>query len=104
MSSIFLKETNNLSLSRMEKYLAIIKVLDDMDSITQKQVINRAGIEIVAANELFNFLVKLEIVIEKNLGAKKVYSITEKGQRICEYFRLDDDDAIFDGTGIFRID
>ena len=87
----------------MEKYLAILKVLDDMDSITQKQVIHRSGIEIVAANELFNFLVKLDIIIEKSLGTKKVYSITQKGQRICEYFGLDDN-AIFDGTGIFRID
>jgi predicted transcriptional regulator len=104
MSAIFLKETNNLSLSRMEKYLAIIKVLDDMDSITQKQVIQRAGLESDSSKELFNFLVKLDIIIERNLGAKKVYSITEKGQRICTYFRLDDDGSIFDGTGIFRID
>ncbi len=104
MSPIFVKETNNLSLSRMEKSLAIIKVLDDMDSITQKQVIHKAGLEIAAANELFNFLVKLDIIIERSLGTKKVYSITEKGQRICGYFGLDDDDAIFDGSGIFRID
>ncbi len=88
----------------MEKYLAIIKVLDDMDSITQKQAVHKAGIEITAANEMFAFLVKLDMIIEKNLGAKKVYSITLKGQRICEYFGLDDDDAIFDGSGIFRID
>lgn len=104
MSSIFLKETNDLSLSRMEMYLAIIRVLDDMDSITQKQVILRAGIEMVSASQLFSFLVKLDIIIERNLGSKKVYSITEKGQRICEYFGLDDDDSVFDGSGIFRID
>ena len=88
----------------MEKYLAIIRVLDDWDSITQKQAIHRAGLEILSSNEFFNFLVKLDLIIEKNLGPKKVYSITEKGQRICTYFGLDGDDSIFDGTGIFRID
>ena len=88
----------------MEKYLAIIKVLDDWDSITQKQVIHRAGLESEASKEFFNFLVRLDMIIEKNLGAKKVYSITEKGQRISEYFKLNDDGSIFDGTGIFRID
>ncbi len=88
----------------MEKYLAIIRVLDDWDSITQKQVIHRAGLELLSSNDFFNFLVRMDLIIEKNLGPKKVYSITEKGQRLCAYFGLDDDNSIFDGSGIFRID
>lgn len=35
--SFFMKGKNNLALSRMEKYLAIIKVLDDWDSINNSQ-------------------------------------------------------------------
>lgn len=102
--SFFMKGKNNLALSRMEKYLAIIKVLDDWDSITQKQIIHRAGLELVSSNEFFNFLVRLDLIREKTLGPKIVYSITYKGQRLCSYFGLNNDSSIFGGTGIFRID
>ncbi len=87
----------------MEMYLAVIKVLDNADSMAQQQIIRKAGIPAVPTKEFFNFLVKLGILSQKTLGSKVVYSLTEKGQRLCVYFGLDDD-SIFSGTGIFRID
>jgi predicted transcriptional regulator len=99
----FVKGRNNLGLSRMEMYLAIIKVLDKGDSMAQQQIMRKAGINFMVSKEFFNFLIKLGIISEHNLGPKKMYSITVKGQRLCTYFGLDDD-PIFSGTGIFRID
>ena len=99
-----MKRANNLGLSRMEKYLAVIKVLDNGDAITQQQIMRKAGLNLVSSKEFFNFLVGLDLIKEKNLGAKIVYSITDKGQRLCAYFGLDDDNSIFGGIGIFRID
>jgi predicted transcriptional regulator len=99
-----MKGANTRGLSRMEMYLAVIKVLDNGDSITQQQIMRKAGLNLVSSNEFFNFLVRFDLIREKNLGPKVVYSITDKGQRLCVYFGLDDDNSIFDGTGIFRID
>ena len=96
---------NALGLSRMEKYLAVIKVLENWDSITQKQIICKADFNLAVPKDYLNFLVKLDLIIEKTIGNKKVYSITEKGQRLCKYFRLNDDDnLVFNGTKITRID
>lgn len=88
----------------MEKYLAVIRVLDNGDSITQQQIMRKAGLNLVSSKECFNFLVRFDLIREKTFGPKKVYSITDKGQRLCTYFGLDDDNSIFDGTRIFRID
>jgi predicted transcriptional regulator len=96
-----MKGTNNLGLSRMEMYLAVIKVLDRGDSMAQQQIMRKAGINLT--KEFFNFLIRLDIIEEKTLGSKVVYYITVKGQRLCAYFGLEDD-SIFSGTGIFRID
>jgi predicted transcriptional regulator len=93
-----------LAQSRMELYLAIIKVLDHGDSITQQQITRKTGLGLAFSKELFNFLVKLDVIKEETVESKKVYSLTEKGQRLCSYFGLDDDSPIFRGTGIFRID
>jgi predicted transcriptional regulator len=101
--NFFVEGANSLGLSRMEMYLAIIKVLDTGDSMAQQQIIRKAGINLVPSKEFFNFLVRLGIIREKNLGTKVVYSITDKGLRLCAYFGLDDS-SIFSGTGIFRID
>lgn len=87
----------------MEMYLAVIKVLENADSMAQQQIMRKAGIPSVPTREFFDFLVKLEIVSKKTSESKVVYSLTEKGQRLCAYFRLEDD-SIFRGTGIFRID
>jgi len=92
----------------MEKYLAVIKVLANWDSITQKQITCKADFNSSLPKEYLNFLVKLDLIVEKTLGTKKVYSITDRGQRLCKYFELndndDDNDSIFDGTNITRID
>jgi predicted transcriptional regulator len=88
----------------MEKYLAIIRILDQADSITQQQVARKAGLGLVLSIEFFSFLVRLDIIKEKTMGSKTVYSLTDKGQRLCDYFGLQDDNPIFRGTGIFRID
>ena len=88
----------------MEKYLAIIRVLDQTDSITQQQIVRKAGLGLILSKEFFNFLVRLDIIKEKTVESKTVYSITDKGQRLCSYFGSNDDNQIFRGTGIFRID
>ncbi len=88
----------------MEKYLAVIRVLDNQDSITQKQIIYKADVKLSSPKETMKFLVEQELIIEKSRGNKKVYSITDKGQKLCEYFRYKDDDSIFCGTNINRID
>ena len=93
-----------MGLSRMEKYLAVIKVLENWDSITQKQIMCKADLNLALPKEYLNFLVKFDLIIEKTLGKKTVYSITDRGQRLCKYFRLKDDEAIFGGTKITRID
>jgi predicted transcriptional regulator len=99
-----MKGSEQLALSRMEMYLAIIRILDHADSITQQQVTRKAGLGLVLSKEFFDFLVRLDIIMEKTVGSKTVYSLTDKGQRLCNYFGLDDDNPIFRGTGIFRID
>ena len=99
-----MKGSEQLALSRMEMYLAIIRVLEQGDSITQQQVTRKAGLGRVLSKEFFSFLVKWDIIIEETVDSKKVYSLTEKGQRLCTYFGSDDDNPIFRGTGIFRID
>jgi predicted transcriptional regulator len=92
-----------LALSRMEMYLATIRVLDHRDSITQQQIMRKTGFIFDLSKEFFNSLVHLDIIRE-DVGSKTVYALTEKGQRLCTYFGLDDDNPIFWGTGIFRID
>ena len=88
----------------MEMYLAIIRVLDHGDSITKQQIMRKAGLNFNLSKEFLNFLVQLDIIREKNVDSKTVYILTEKGQRLYTYFGLDDDNPIFRGTGIFRID
>ena len=92
-----------MGLSRMEMYLAVIKVLENWDSITQKQLLCKADVN-GAPKEFLNFLIKLDLIMEKSLGNKTVYSITDRGQRLLQYFRLKDDEAIFGGTKITKID
>ncbi len=92
-----------MGLSRMEQYLAIMKVLDGGESKTQKQIVRKAGLQIVK-KEFFNFLIKLDLIQEVFLDTKVTYAITDKGKRICKYFGLDDDSEIFGGIGLFRLD
>ena len=95
-----------MGLSRMEKYLTVIKVLENWDSITLKQITSTAGLNLALSKENLNFLVKLDLIVEKTLGNKTVYSITERGRRLSKYFRLEDDAAgsIFCELKITRID
>ena len=88
----------------METYLAIIRVLDHGDSITKQQIMRKAGINFALKKEFFDFLVNLGIIDEETFGSKVTYSITDKGQRLSVYFGLNDNNSIFNGTGIFRID
>jgi len=87
----------------MEMYLAVIKVLDRGDPMAQQQIMRKAGLSLTLSIEFFNFLVGLDISSEKTIGPKVEYFITKKGQRLCDYFGLNDDNSIFSGTGIFRI-
>jgi len=88
----------------MEKYLAIIRVLDNGDLITQKQIMHEIDLKLESPKECLDFLVQMDLIVEKNLGNKKVYAITEKGERVYNYFRLNDNSPIFGGTKITKID
>ena len=88
----------------MEKYLAVIKVLENGDLFTQKQIAQEADFELDAPEEILDFLVNAELIVEKNIENKKVYAITEKGERLYNYFRLNDDSEIFGGSNVTRID
>ncbi len=88
----------------MEKYLAIIRVLDNRDLITQKQIMEEADLELESPKEFLDFLVQMDLIVEKNFGNKKVYAITEKGERVFNYFRLNDESPIFGRSNITKID
>ena len=88
----------------MEKYLAVIKVLENGDLFTQKQIVQEADFELDSPEEILDFLVNAELIVEKDVENKKVYAITEKGERLYNYFRLNDDSEIFGGSNIPRID
>lgn len=61
-------------------------------------------LEVESPKECLDFLVHMDLIVEKNLGNKKVYGITEKGERVYNYFRLNDISPIFGGTKITKID
>jgi len=87
----------------MEKYLAIIAVLDNWDLKTQEQIMRKSGLNLTSPREYFNFLIKLDLIREKNVENKTVFSITSKGKRICSYFRQNNNKSIFGGNRIIRI-
>lgn len=62
----------------METYLAIIKVLNSEDLITQKQIMRKADLNLISPKEYFNFLVDLGLIIEKNIGNKKYILLQTK--------------------------
>jgi len=88
----------------MEKYLAIIRILDNGVSITQDQILRKINVKLTSPKETLNFLVKLDIIVEKPTGNRVTYSITDKGKKLHNYFMSKDDESIFDGTNISRID
>jgi len=91
-----------LGQSRMEMYLAIIKVLNLGDSMAQQQIVRKARLSLPPSKEFFNFLVKLDIIREETIGPKVEYFITKKGQRLSDYFDLNDDNSIFSRNRAFR--
>ena len=86
----------------MEMYLAVIKILERGDPMPQEQILRKAEFNLPISKEFFNFLIRLDIISEKTNGPKIEYFITQKGQRLCEYFDLNDKNSIFSGTRIFR--
>ena len=104
----FCKRANAVALSRMEKYLAVIKVLDNWDSITQKQIMSKAALNLDSPKEFLNFLVNLDLIIEKTLERKK-YILSHRRDKSYvnisdQIIHDDDDESIFGGTKITRID
>ena len=95
---------NALGLSRLEKYLTIIEVLNGWDSITKKQIMNKADLNLISLKEDLRFLVKLDLIREKTLRNRTTYSTTHKGLRISKYFGLEGYNYLFAGTRITRID
>ena len=66
----------------MERYLAIIRVLDHGDSTTQQQIMRKTDFNSDLSKEVLNFLAHLDIIREKTVGSKTVYTLTDKGQRL----------------------
>ena len=97
-----MKGAYNLGQSKMEMYLAVIKVLDRGDSMTQQQIMRKAGLNLPLSPEFFNFLIGLEVICEKTIGPKVEYFITKKGHMLCDYFGLNNDNSIFSRTKVFR--
>jgi predicted transcriptional regulator len=97
-----MKGTRNLGKSRIEMYLEVIKVLNRGDLMAQQQIMRKAGLSLPLSKEFFNFLVGLDIISEKSTGPKVEYFITKKGQRLCDYFGLNDDNAIFSRNRTFK--
>ncbi len=93
-----------LGLSRAEIYLAIINVLDSWDLITQKQIMLKTDLKVSDPKQHLDSLINLNLITEKTVGNKTVYSITEKGRKLCRYFKSKNDESIFGGTKISRID
>ena len=93
-----------MGLSRLETYLAILKVLENWNSITQKQIIQKADLKLLSPKEDLNSLVNLDLIRERTQGKKRIYSITCKGQKVTRYFVSKDEDSIFGGSRITRID
>ena len=88
----------------MEKYIAIIKVLNNRGSQTEEQIMNNADLSLISPKEYLNFLINLELIAEKKLLTKTTYAVTPKGQRLCSYFKSNDHKAIFAETRIIQID
>ena len=88
----------------MATYLAIIKVLNNKGFITQKQILQKADLNLASLKEYLDFLVEWGLIVEKKIGNTTVYSSTDKAKKLCRYFNLDKDFSIFDGTNITRID
>jgi predicted transcriptional regulator len=93
-----------LGLSRLEKYIVIIRVLEDWASITQNQIMRKGDLDLDSPKKDLDFLVNLGLICESSPGKTKTYSITNKGQKVSEYFRSKDDKSIFNTTKITRID
>jgi len=63
-----------------------------------------ADLKLECPKGVLDFLVNAQLIVEKKVGNKKVCAIIEKGERLYNYFRLNDDSEIFGGTNITRID
>ena len=100
----FIDEATVLGLSRMETYLAIIKVLIDEGLITQKQIMYKADLNLSSPKDYLDFLVEMDLIVKKKIGSKTVYCSTDKAQKVFKYFKEDDDFSIFGGTKITKID
>jgi predicted transcriptional regulator len=82
----------------------IIKVLERGDLISQKEILQEADLKLDSPKEILDFLINSQLITERKVGNKKVYALTDKGQRLFNYFRSNDNSEIFGGTNINRID
>ena len=58
----------------MEKYIAIIKVLNNRGSLTEEQIMSNADLSLISPKEYLNFLINLELIAEKKLLTKTTYA------------------------------
>ncbi len=72
----------------MEKYLAVIKVLESGDLVTQKQIMQEADLKLESPKEALDFLVNAQLIVEKKVGNKKVVCYHRKRGKIIQLFPI----------------
>jgi hypothetical protein len=83
----------------MEKYLALIKIFNDWNSMTQKQTMCRADLDLTSPKEWLNFLVQHDLIEEKTLETR-LFTPSKTRATTVQLFRLRDEDSIFGRTKI----
>ena len=80
-------EVGNRGLSKLETYLLIMKVLGDWDSLTQKQIMEKAGLNLVSPKGYLAFLVKLDISRGKDFwNQNRIFYSTQRTKCNCIFW------------------
>jgi predicted transcriptional regulator len=90
--------------SRLERYIAILKVLAKHDTRTIRQLLYNGDLKLFSLEDHLYSLIEFGVVKEKPLGTQKVYSLTRKGARVVAYFTQKETQNIFIANRIEAID
>ena len=74
--------------SKLEMYLDTIKVLAHNGPLKQTNIISKVNLNCNILNEHLSFLIKHELVEERNIQKRKtIFVITQNGITVLKYFR-----------------
>ena len=74
--------------SKLEMYVDILKVLAHRGPLKLTHVMYKANVNCSVLKEYLAFLMKQELVEERNIGKRRVvYAITQRGITVLKYFR-----------------